>query len=483
MTSMAHRPQRERSEEGGEGQRESPGPRPCSGARVGHAGCSATPAMAPRLGFGQVRRPARWMRRARTALGILTLHDRSVQWRLLSKIAAQARRRLAVRRWVPTVPAGWTLAPVAQRITALHEDARAKAIEPLLVEIANGMDSRVSHWSSAKKSDLAARIRSLGRLEVSALHRRDEGELILRWNYLYGGAWERSEHAVLTRIVGNDLPGHHEPDEALRSLRTILAEEPRFRSLRREWIVNRIVDDSMRARIITVLEEAGEQFIVIPFSADEYRRVSLLDDGAPDVEQSLSNEESIRLANHRSRYRSVYVFNCNGARNSAIDLAMGRASWSLPWDGACLLTPTAWEQIEEGLRDRPCVPVAVVPMARRENLEDLRDGVSTHARDEPQVIVRTDAGIRFDPGRPYGRRSKVELLRRVGVPGPWDTWLDDPWEVPMPPKGNPVLHQSLGRVERLPSNVRGGIVSRAMRARDRNVAIAEFIESVDRSVR
>ena len=41
---------------------------------------------------------------------------------------------------------------------------------------------------------------------------------------------------------------------------------------------------------------------------------------------------------------------------------------------------------------------------------------------QPQLIFRRDAVERFNVDMRYGRRSKVEMLWRLGIPGPWDTW-------------------------------------------------------------
>jgi hypothetical protein len=32
----------------------------------------------------------------------------------------------------------------------------------------------------------------------------------------------------------------------------------------------------------------------------------------------------------------------------------------------------------------------------------------------------------------YGLRPKVELLWRLGVPGQWDKWEQEPWDLPIP---------------------------------------------------
>ena len=50
------------------------------------------------------------------------------------------------------------------------------------------------------------------------------------------------------------------------------------------------------------------------------------------------------------------------------------------------------------------------------------------AVEEPQLLFRCDAELEFDESRRYGRRPKVELLLRLGVPGPWTDWGREIWE-------------------------------------------------------
>ena len=50
------------------------------------------------------------------------------------------------------------------------------------------------------------------------------------------------------------------------------------------------------------------------------------------------------------------------------------------------------------------------------------------AVEEPQIIFRKDASESFNEDFCYGRRSKVELLWRLGVRGSWDDYRDDAWD-------------------------------------------------------
>lgn len=104
--------------------------------------------------------------------------------------------------------------------------------------------------------------------------------------------------------------------------------------------------------------------------------------------------------------------------------------------------------------------------------------------EEPQVIFRQDFLERFDEDRYYGRRPKVELFWRLGIPGPWDEWQIDPWEKPKPVISNDAgKFASAGWVARLasgrPELERDSMESRRKRGGSRNEAIWTFLADTD----
>ena len=48
--------------------------------------------------------------------------------------------------------------------------------------------------------------------------------------------------------------------------------------------------------------------------------------------------------------------------------------------------------------------------------------------EEPQLIFRRDTIEEFDENFCYGRRPKIELFWRLGIPGKWTLWKDHPWD-------------------------------------------------------
>jgi hypothetical protein len=245
---------------------------------------------------------------------------------------------------------------------------------------------------------------------------------------------------VLYRILGNDLEPRHRKGQTRSSLGLILAHEPAFESCEKRWVLNRMVDRDEEARIIDLLERSDQPYLRIPFDLEAYGKVGWETRGFPeegfflgDIFAGLNDATRTRAEVHARTLKNLYVMNNNGGRNAALDDGRGRAKWVLPFDGNCFLTQSAWAEIHAAVTAQPHLKYFTVPMLRVVRNEDLlRDHVVGPAVDEPQIIFRRDAAERFDEAFPYGRRPKVEMLQRLGVPGPWSGWTSDPWDLPEP---------------------------------------------------
>ncbi|OLO07795.1 hypothetical protein BTW08_10560 [Salinicola sp. MH3R3-1] len=243
---------------------------------------------------------------------------------------------------------------------------------------------------------------------------------------------------VLYRIIGNDLYPRHRKGQSRDNLRFILENEQPLEGCKKRWVVNRIADPAEESAILTLLEAHHQEWIHIPFSAEEYRRIPLDFDCLPSPGYlasaefaKLGPEQRQRLLTALYRFKNNYVMNNNGARNRALEAGLGEAKWVLPWDGNCFLTPRAWNRIVEDVRERPWLAYYAVPMTRvLDNQRLVDDHFEPEAVEEPQLIFRNDADERFNEAFCYGRRPKVELFWRLGIPGKWDRWKDDAWEQP-----------------------------------------------------
>ena len=127
--------------------------------------------------------------------------------------------------------------------------------------------------------------------------------------------------------------------------------------------------------------------------------------------------------------------NNNGARNFALRDGRGRARWVFPWDGNCFLTEKAIARIRTLVKEYNSARYLMVPMVRMLTNTLLLDSSfepgphnGHEANEEPQIIFRCDAKEEFNENMRYGRMPKVELLKRLSHPGPWDNIKLHPWE-------------------------------------------------------
>ena len=296
---------------------------------------------------------------------------------------------------------------------------------------------------------------------------------------------------LLVRIIGNDLEPRHRKGQSYDNVRFILDNEPAFPGCEKFWIVNRIVDADEEARIVELLRSRGQALHQIPFELDAYRRVSWNTDRLTAGETRFSNGEKWPEGRDPGRYethlrlnKNRYAMNNNGARNAALRLARAKARWLMPWDGNCYLTRQAFDAIRVAVAAKPYLSFVIVPMARIVDNAALLDGnFRPKAREEPQIVFRSDTTELFDETLGYGRRPKVEMLWRLGVPGPWDKFRDDGWDQPRPPlAASGGLFQKAGWVARLESGYshleigKGG--SRARMA-NRDEAIVAMLDRCD----
>ncbi|KPQ13239.1 MAG: glycosyltransferase [Rhodobacteraceae bacterium HLUCCO18] len=314
----------------------------------------------------------------------------------------------------------------------------------------------------------------------------------LRAEYMSAGLDEVPDTFVLYRVLGNDLPPRHEVGQTLANLRFMLDHEPALEACEKRWIVNRIVDPAQEAAIIALLEERGQSYLRIPFDLEAYGRVGWDLHSFPDEAfflrgryGQMSTYDQLRAQAHVRRFKNNYVINNNGARNAALRDGKGRAKWVLPWDGNCFLTAQAWSEIVTAVRARPYMKYFTVPMARATDNQALLDPDYRPEPDsEPQMLFRSDSGEEFDEAHYYGRRPKVELFYRLGIPGPWDRFYDDVWDLPRPDLSEDAgaagqagwvarLFSGQGRLE-----TEGGSALRA-RGEARIAAITEMLDRLD----
>ena len=240
---------------------------------------------------------------------------------------------------------------------------------------------------------------------------------------------------ILYRIIGNSLPPRHDNKQTLDNLRHQLENEAQLDNCIKYWIVNRIFDSDVRNSVVSILKKHQQKYFEIPFDENEYATISIDQDRERVLEllenEDLSDFELVERAELAAlRLKRLYIMNINGARNAAIEHGRSRAKWILPWDGNCFLTPMSWRKITDDVQTSSHIPYHIVPMARVvENQMLSNESSPPEAKEEPQVIFHRLSEDTFNENIPYGRRPKVEFLRRIGLWGPWERWQNDAWDV------------------------------------------------------
>ena len=275
--------------------------------------------------------------------------------------------------------------------------------------------------------------------ELAVLHDHTvPNEAALREAYERSALAAEPDTFALVRIIGNDLYPRHKVGQSRENVAFILEHEPELEGCTRAWIVNRIIDPEEEAQVIALLHRHAQHYRQIAFDVDAYAQIGFDHAALPEpgflASEAFADLEPLmqrRLIAALFRHKNSFVMHNNGARNIALAYARELAKWALPWDGNCFVREDAWRDLRHVVSERPHLPYFVVPMQRIEdNAQLLRADRPGLPVEEPQLVFRRDANERFDERFPYGRRPKVELLWRLGIPGKWDRWRDDPWDQP-----------------------------------------------------
>ncbi|MEO1397468.1 MAG: alginate lyase family protein [Pseudomonadota bacterium] len=306
--------------------------------------------------------------------------------------------------------------------------------------------------------------------------------------YAASGADKSENTFVLYRILGNDLTPRQAKGQTRSNLKFILENEAEFSNCEKRFVLNRIVDADERARIEELLNRHGATYSTIPFEAHRYLEIEWQQSIFPSQDfvlspafQSLTEtRQDVALALMRQA-KNLYAVDNNGARNFALREGRGLAKWVLPFDGSCFFTPTGFEALRSAAVSAPYIPYFIVPMQRvTENADLLKPKFRTAFDAEPQIAFRFDAPEAFDEAVPYGRRPKVDLLWRLGVPGVWNEYRKEPWDKPQPAPSNQIgWHKSAGWVARLNSGQPELETSRKAPQRMHNARVISIITFLD----
>ena len=259
---------------------------------------------------------------------------------------------------------------------------------------------------------------------------------------------------IFYRILGNDIFLRHRKGQTLANLRIILEREPAFKEIEKRWIINRVVDLQYEKKIIRLLEKYAQKYQVIPFDLKKFKQI-------PKENFKERLDEMIGL---------------NRARNLALREGKRLGQWVLVFDGNCFFTAQAWQEVVQACLMNGKTKYIVVPMMR---IVAGNKGVSS----EPQIIFRNDSKEEFDEAFGYGQESKVELLRRLGVPGIWNQWDGAQKDLSMKRRGRQLgSFVVAGYVWRLPSGNEAAEIDIQRRKEYRNRGIMLLMNKIDQGV-
>lgn len=232
----------------------------------------------------------------------------------------------------------------------------------------------------------------------------------------------------LYRIIGNDISGLHAENQTYSNLEFILKHEENFHDVDKIFILNRISDTAKLKRYIDILKCYQAKFLIIDFSPKEYATISFEETSKPEDYTIKNDWDKICHEISKREEKNRYAINNNGARNYALNHGKNRYKWILPWDGNCFVN----EKIIAALRvsmQNPEAKYIITPMQRlTENILTEMISLPINAFEEPQISFRHDSKEVFNEKYFYGYQPKVELLKRLRVPGMWDNWNNIyPW--------------------------------------------------------
>ena len=262
--------------------------------------------------------------------------------------------------------------------------------------------------------------------------------------------WEiikKRKKNLITRMLGNDLSGLHGEEQTLRNLEFTLREEPDFDNTDKLFILNRIVCDDKKQKIINILEAYQANYTEIPFCREAFKQL-------PKISSELTweyfqelhwrdTDKGLRLSEKQIKERygfiiqqlfqhNLYLVNNNSCRNFAIQY--GKANnydWTFPLDSNSFLTEKLFNEIVNNITSN--LDYIAIPQKRLKDgdlpnqivlckgFETLLEYLPTQ---EPQLAFKHTSNITFNESIPYGLAPKAELLTALNIQGKWNNWQE-----------------------------------------------------------
>ena len=190
---------------------------------------------------------------------------------------------------------------------------------------------------------------------------------------------------AVCRIVGNELPPRDTPGSKLESLEWVV-KNCYLRNVHNTWVLNHIIDADYRDKVLSIL--VGQDVTDLPFDRHEY-------------------------AKKKSKWSKVrYAVNINAARNHGVKYSRAGSDFVVCLDQDCFFFPDEWERVVGRMAADGFSKKYYGVRSKRIHVNHM-DHTKVVAG-EAMVIFRSDADVLFDEAIPFGKNSKVALLRKLG---------------------------------------------------------------------
>ena len=228
---------------------------------------------------------------------------------------------------------------------------------------------------------------------------------------------------IVVRIIGNNLPPLHNPDQSLVNMKFIIENEKLPYSSKRIWVINRIINSEVRKSIVNLLDQYKEQYKIINYESKQINNIAFED--FQHSKNIFNREVSYYLKSKNKFFNKIlfnfnkYIMNNNGARNFALKIGkQEKAKWTLPLDGNIFIPSAGYKKIEDDIQESN-FNYLIMPMARIDSYEEINNPNKLNFCEEPQIGFSYESTLNFNENYVYGSRPKVELLQKLQVLDRW----------------------------------------------------------------
>ena len=268
---------------------------------------------------------------------------------------------------------------------------------------------------------------------------------------------------IIIRILGNDLNMHGE-NQTYINLKFTLENEKNFKDTSKLFILNKIINETKKNKIINLLNKHSIKYIDFPFDKTELNKLKN-NNNWTDIELFFKKNVDYQFVGQHRKYIlnklkpfNQYIINNNGMRNFAIEYGKKyNYEWIFVLDSNNFIIENDYDFIFSNLN--PDTEYIILPTKRLTD-NDLENSDIFNCEklvklnlQEPQIVFKNTSQISFNKDIPYGASPKVELLQVLGIKGKWDEWKDyEKWYNIKCRKQYKVNYQILSKIIRLKSS-------------------------------